>query len=102
MVGTALATAGGRHIRIGFFADKLSPNRRRIAEIMALGLLIICFALILWYGARMVWDEYDFEVLSPGLGHPQWLYTICLPLLAILVIGRAMGRIIRLSRGEEG
>jgi hypothetical protein len=56
MVGTALATAGGRHIRIGFFADKLSPNRRRIAEIMALGLLIICFALILWYGARMVWD----------------------------------------------
>lgn len=102
MVGTALATAGGRHIRIGFFADKLSPNRRRIAEIMALGLLIICFALILWYGARMVWDEYDFEVLSPGLGHPQWRYTICLPLLAILVIGRAMGRIIRLSRGEEG
>jgi TRAP-type C4-dicarboxylate transport system permease small subunit len=69
---------------------------------MALGLLIICFALILWYGARMVWDEYDFEVLSPGLGHPQWLYTICLPLLAILVIGRAMGRIIRLARGEEG
>eukprot|EP01031_Cornospumella_fuschlensis_P050171 gene50171-61398_t len=97
MVGTALATAGGRHIRIGFFADKLSPNRRRIAEIMALGLLILCFGLILWYGARMVWDEYDFEVLSPGLGHPQWLYTVWLPVLAVLgglVIWQQGGRYI--------
>lgn len=102
MVGTALATAGGRHIRIGFFADKLSPRRRRGAEIMALSLLILCFGLILWYGARMVWDEYDFEVLSPGLGHPQWLYTVWLPVLAVLVIGRAAGRIIRLARGEDG
>lgn len=102
MIGTALATAAGRHIRIGYFADKLNPGRRRVAEIMGLGLLIICFGLILWYGTRMVWDEYDFEVLSPGLGHPQWLYTIWLPVLALLVIGRAAGRIIRLARGEDG
>jgi TRAP-type C4-dicarboxylate transport system permease small subunit len=102
LVGTALATACGRHIRIGFFVDKMSPGRRRGAEILGLLLLILCFGLILWYGGRMVWDEYDFEVLSPGLGHPQWLYTIWLPLLAILVIGRALGRVIRLARGEEG
>ena len=102
MVGTALATAGGRHIRIGYFADKLSPGRRRMAEIMGLGLLVLCFALLLWYGGRMVWDEYDFEALSPGLGHPQWLYTVWLPVLAVLVIGRAVGRMIRLARGEDG
>lgn len=102
MLGTALATAGGRHIRIGFFVDQLPPARRRAAEIMGLGLLILCFGLILWYGGRMVWDEYDFEALSPGLGHPQWLYTVWLPVLAVLVIGRAMGRVIRLARGEDG
>lgn len=102
MIGTALATATGRHIRIGYFVEKLSPHRQRIAEIIALLLLILCFALILWYGTRMVWDEYDFEVLSPGLGHPQWLYTIWLPLLAVLVMARALGRIIRLMRGENG
>ena len=102
MIGTALATAAGRHIRIGYFVDMMNPGRRRVAEIMALGLLILCFALLLWYGARMVWDEYDFEVLSPGLGHPQWLYSVWLPVLALLVIGRAVGRIIRLARGEDG
>lgn len=102
MVGTALATAAGRHIRIGYFADKLSPRGRRIADIIANALLILCFALIAWYGARMVQDEYDFEVLSAGLGHPQWLYSVWLPLLALLVIGRAAGRILRLARGEAG
>ena len=102
MVGTALATASGRHIRIGYFVDKMTPARRRAAEILGLALLILCFALITWFGARMVWDEYDFEALSPGLGHPQWLYTVWLPVLAVLVIGRAAGRIIRLARGEAG
>lgn len=102
LVGTALATATGRHIRIGFFADKLPEPQRRAAEIIALLLLVICFALIAWYGGRMVWDEYDFEALSPGLGHPQWLYTVWLPVLALLVIGRALGRAIRLYRGQGG
>jgi TRAP-type C4-dicarboxylate transport system permease small subunit len=102
MIGAALATACGRHIRIGYFVDKLSPRGRRIADIIGSSLLILCFALIAWYGARMVWDEYDFEVLSPGLGHPQWLYSVWLPVLALLVIGRAAGRILRLARGEDG
>ncbi|MBS7812501.1 TRAP transporter small permease [Roseococcus pinisoli] len=101
MIGTALATAAGRHIRIGYFVDKLSPRGRRIADIIGTALLILCFVLIAWYGARMVRDEYDFEVLSPGLGHPQWLYSVWLPVLALLVIGRAAGRIIRLWRGEN-
>lgn len=102
MVGTALATATGRHIRIGFFVDKLQDRHRRAAEIIALLLLIVCFALIVWYGGRMVFDEYAFEALSPGLGHPQWLYTVWLPILALLVIARAAGRVVRLSRGHAG
>jgi TRAP-type C4-dicarboxylate transport system permease small subunit len=101
MIGTALATAAGRHIRIGYFVDKLPPRGRRMADIIGSALLILCFVLIAWYGARMAQDEYEFEVLSPGLGHPQWLYSVWLPVLALLVIGRAAGRIIRLRRGED-
>jgi TRAP-type transport system small permease protein len=58
--------------------------------------------LLTWYGAWLTWDEYRFEVLSSGLGHPQWLCTGCLPLLSLAVIGRAVGRIIRLARGQAG
>jgi hypothetical protein len=49
----------------------------------------------------MVLDEWEYEALSPGLGHPQWLYTVWLPALALLVIGRGVGRMIRFARGED-
>jgi TRAP-type C4-dicarboxylate transport system permease small subunit len=100
-IGASLATAAGRHIRIGYFVDSRAPRIRRGFEIFAMALLILCFSLIAWKGAWLAWDEYDFEILSPGLGHPQWLYTVWMPLLSLLVIARAAGRILRLSRGED-
>jgi TRAP-type C4-dicarboxylate transport system permease small subunit len=102
LLGTSLAVAGGRHIRIGYLVDGLSPRMRRRAEMAAMALVVLCFALIAWYGALLAWDEYRFEVLSSGLGNPQWLYTGWLPLLSLAVIGRAVGRMVRLARGSDG
>jgi TRAP-type C4-dicarboxylate transport system permease small subunit len=101
MIGSSLAIATGRHIRIGVLVDGMTPARWRACEIGALGLVIICFGILLVHGGRLAWDEYRFEVLSPGLGNPQWLYTGMLPLLSIAVIARAAGRIVRLARGED-
>jgi TRAP-type C4-dicarboxylate transport system permease small subunit len=102
LLGTSLAMAGGRHIRIGYLVDDLAPRTRRRVEMAAMALVVLCFGLLAWYGAWLTWDEYRFEVLSSGLGHPQWLYTGCLPLLSLAVIGCAVGRIIRLARGQAG
>jgi len=102
LLGTSLATAGGRHIRIGYLLDGRSPRTRRRAEIAAMALVILCFGLLAAYGARLTWDEYRYEVMSSGLGNPQWLYTGWLPLLSLAVIGRAAGRIARLARGRDG
>ncbi len=99
-LGAALATATGRHIRIDWLTEKLSPSARRHAEVAGMAQLIFCFGLLAWYGGWMVWDEYRFEALSPGLGNPQWWYSIWLPLLSLLVMGRAAGRILRLLRGQ--
>ena len=46
-------------------------------------------------------DSTRFESLTPGLGDQQWLHTGWLPLLSILVIGRAAGRAVRMWRGED-
>ncbi len=102
MIGTSLAIAAGRHIRISYFTDLLPKVWQRRAEILALALGIVCFGLLAVFGADLAWDEYRFEVLSNGLGNPQWLYTGWLPLLSLLVIARAAGRIVRLARGEDG
>lgn len=101
LLGTALATATGRHIRIGVLVDGRSPAFRRNAEALAMVLTILCFGLLVWYGARLTWDEYRFEVLSNGLGHPNWIYTGWLPLLSLVVIARAFGRLLRVMRDGE-
>jgi TRAP-type C4-dicarboxylate transport system permease small subunit len=102
LLGTAIATATGRHIRIGYFPDMMPPGAQRIAEMAGLLLTAICFGILVWYGWRLAYDEYRFEVLSNGLGNPNWWYTGWLPLLSVIVVLRALGRFIRLARGKDG
>lgn len=101
ILGTSLAMAGGRHIKIEYFTGLLSKRGQQIAELVAMLLVIVCFGIIVVYGAYLTWDEYRFESLTPGLGDPQWLHTGWLPLLSLVVIGRAAGRAIRMWRGED-
>lgn len=102
LLGTAVAAASGRHINIAYFVERLPPLARRAAEMAGLGLTMLCFGILVWYGYRLAWDEYRFEVMSSGLGNPNWWYTGWLPLLSAVVVLRALGRLIRLARGKNG
>ena len=101
LLGTGIATAAGRQIRIGYFVDGLRPPLRRGFELLALLLLLGMFGILAVWGGLMTWDEYRFEIMSGGLENPQWLYSIWLPLLSLAVMARAVGRMIRVWRGEE-
>jgi TRAP-type C4-dicarboxylate transport system permease small subunit len=46
----------------------------------------------------MAYDDYRFEVTTPGLGNPQWIYTAALPVLSAVVLARAVGALLRLIR----
>ncbi len=100
LLGGSSVMAKGGHLNIVFLVDKLSPGRRRVAICLSNALSAIMFLLLAIYGARMAWDEYRFEVTSPGLGIPTWIYTVWLPILALAICGRAMGLMIRSWRGE--
>jgi TRAP-type C4-dicarboxylate transport system permease small subunit len=98
LVGSASAFALDRHIRMTFFVDRL-PHRARWA--IEIGMMLLCagfFAALAYYAARYTWDEYRFEVLSPGLGVPQWIYTIVLPVFAGVIVLRLLGRLVRVIR----
>jgi TRAP-type transport system small permease protein len=98
MLGASIATAADRQIRITWFASLLPSAGQRGAEMFATVATIAMFALLLFLGGRVVWDEYRFEVTSPGLGEPQWIYTLALPLLSAVVIGRAIGHLVRVAK----
>ncbi len=102
LLGTGLATAAGRHIRIGYFVDSRRPAVRRGFELGGLVLVLLMFGILLVWGSAMAWDEYRYEIMSSGLGLPQWWYSIWLPILSLAVMARAVGRMLRLARGEDG
>lgn len=98
LVGTASTVATGRNIRIDYFITLLPARAGRWLELVGLAVAVLTFAVIAVYGTALVVDEWRFEVLTSGLGQPQWLFTAVLPVLSVAVILRAFGQMIRLLR----
>ena len=98
LVGAAGAFARNRNIRVDFFAAMTSATMQRHLEVFGLLLTVLLFALVAWYGARFVADDWKYGTTTPGLGIPQWIYSVWLPILSLLIAARALGRVIRLVR----
>lgn len=98
LLGSSSLMAKGGHLNIAFLAEKLPPRCRRAVGITSVLLTALTFFLLAVLSGRMTWDEYRFEVTSPGLGVPTWVYTVWLPILSFAITGRAVGRVIRLWR----
>ena len=96
LVGGSAAVARQLHIRIEFFADGGSEGRRRTLARFGAAMVALLFGLITVLSVRTVWDDYRFEETSPGIGVPQWWYSIWLPVLCALTTVRAVQVLARL------
>lgn len=100
LLGSVGAFAEDRHIRITLLVDKLPrPGRNFCAGLEWLANTSL-FTLLAWLGYRMAFDDFEFEVTSPGLGLPQWWYTVWLPLLSALIVLRLLLLLISRRRGK--
>ena len=87
-IGSAKAFLDGNQVAVTYFIDKLAWKGRRRWLLFGLTMSALMIGLLVGLGARMAWDDFDLEVTSPGLGWPQWIYTVWLPVLALLVLAR--------------
>ena len=99
LVGSSAAVARDRHIRIEYFSDSGSMARRKSLARLGAVLVALLFTLIGVLSIRLVWDDYRFGETSPGIGIPQWWYSIWLPVISIGIALRAVGLFIRRGRG---
>lgn len=98
LVAGSAAVARDRHIRIEYFAEGgTMARRKRLAQFGAL-MVALLFLLIGALSVRMVWDDYRFEETSPGIGVPQWWYSIWLPVVSLAIALRALGLFVRRGR----
>ena len=101
LVAGSAAVARDRHIRIEYFAESGSlARRRRLAQLGAV-MVALLFLLIGCLSVRMVWDDFRYEETSPGIGIPQWWYSIWLPIVSFAIALRAVGLCIRRSRVRD-
>lgn len=100
LVASAGAVARDQHIRIEYFVDGGSAQRkRRLVRFSAL-MVALLFAVVTVLSVRVVWDDFRFGETSPGIGVPQWWYSVWLPLVSLAITGRALGLFVR--RGRDG
>ena len=91
MVAGSAAVARDRHIRIEYFSEGGSMARRKRLAQFGAAMVAALFFLIAGLSVRMVWDDYRFEETSPGIGVPQWWYSIWLPIVSTAIALRACG-----------
>lgn len=98
LVASSAAAARNRHIRIEYFADRGPAWRQRLLAAFGSAMVVVLFALIGALSLRVVWDDYRFGETSPGIGVPQWWYSMWLPVLSFAIAGRALGLLLRRLR----
>ena len=100
LVGAAAAFARNSNIRVDFFALKLPRAAQRALDLAGMALSAVLFGMVAWFGWRFFLDDWKYETTSPGLGIPQWTYSIWLTLLAVLIVARIAGRLLRVGRSR--
>jgi TRAP-type transport system small permease protein len=96
LAGASAAFARNRHIRMEYFVGKLNRGARRGIEIVVTLCGVALFAVLAFYGFRLFLDDWQYGTTSPGIGVPQWIYTVWLPVFAALITLRIVGRLARL------
>ena len=100
LLGSVAAFIDGGHIRITLFADLLPKSGKKLCSALEWLANVALFGLLTVLGYRMAFDDFEFEVTSPGLGLPQWWYTLWLPLLSGLIVLRLLLLLFR-RKGEK-
>lgn len=101
LVAASAAIARDRHIRIEFLFDSGSPRRRRRLAMLSAAATAAAFLIVFGLGLRLLWDDYRYDVTSPGIGVPQWWYTLWLPVLSLLCAARAVQALVHLLRAPR-
>ncbi|MGN1057492.1 MAG: TRAP transporter small permease [Comamonas sp.] len=98
MVAGSAAVARDQHIRIEFFTARGSAARRQRLARLGSASVALLFGLLAVLSARLVWDDWRYEETSPGIGVPQWWYSIWLPICSLAITARAIGLFQRQGR----
>lgn len=99
--GAAVAARSNQHIRIELIEHRLPASWLPLLYVLQWAASLLVLAIAVWYGAIFALEEYQWESLSPGLGLPNWIYVIWLPVLCGAMMIRLTQNLIDRLRGRD-
>ncbi|MGO1502294.1 MAG: TRAP transporter small permease [Marinobacter sp.] len=98
--GAAVAARNNQHIRIELIEHYLPAPALKTVFVLQWLVGVAVLGVTTWYGCVFAWQEYSWESLSPGLGLPNWIYVMWLPVMSAAIIIRMTQNLIDRLRGK--
>lgn len=99
--GAAVAARHNQHIRIELVEHHLPKGLLKLVYVLQWLAGMVVLGITAWYGAKFALEEYQWESLSPGLGLPNWIYVVWLPLMAGAIMIRMTQNLYDRLRGKQ-
>lgn len=87
-LGAAGAAFRGRHLSLSTGLSYLPEKARRGVRRITFACALIFGGLLLWYGARIVYLEWNTGQTTAALGMPMWMIGLAVPSGAFLLLVR--------------
>lgn len=99
--GAAVAARDNQHIRIELIEHYLPAPALKGVFVLQWLVGVAVMGVTTWYGSTFALQEYNWESLSPGLGLPNWIYVMWLPVMSAAIIIRMTQNLIDRLRGKK-
>lgn len=99
--GAAVAARKNQHIRIELIEHYLPTPALKGVFVLQWLVGVVVLGVTTWYGSVFALQEYNWESLSPGLGLPNWMYVMWLPVMSAAIIMRMTQNLVDRLRGKE-
>ncbi|MDN6319857.1 MAG: TRAP transporter small permease [Marinobacter sp.] len=99
--GAAVAARKNQHIRIELIEHYLPAPALKGVFVLQWLVGVVVLGVTTWYGSVFALQEYNWESLSPGLGLPNWMYVMWLPVMSAAIIMRMTQNLVDRLRGKE-
>ncbi|MBS3679365.1 TRAP transporter small permease [Ornithinibacillus massiliensis] len=94
-IGTSIGVRKNAHLGFSLIYDKSPESLKRILTIIIGVISVSIFGLFSYFGFEMVQFQLDMNSTTPALGWPRWIFSLGLPIGALLCAIRSVEAVIK-------
>lgn len=88
LLGTAIAAKRRAHLGLTILTDAVSPQVRKIMNLVSCILAVAFSGAIFFYGIKMVMNQRMLGQVTAGMQWPEWIFGSFVPVGAFFVVVR--------------